>query len=271
MSSLFRFLESSIGRKVLMSLTGLFLCSFLIIHVSGNLQLFNNDEGLAFNQYTVFMTTFLPIKIISYLLYASILLHVWVALRLTLKNQKARPVGYKAMKDPRSSSWASKNMGLLGTIILVFLVTHMANFWYEYKFGNVPWKEYQVDLNSGKVVGSSFINNAEGVKMTPHESVSANAEGVEIKTIVVRDLYEVVKQAFTQSWLVVLYLVGMAALAYHLVHGFQSGFQTLGIRHPSYTPIIRGIGVWIFGILIPLLFAAMPVYFYFFMNADKNL
>ncbi len=271
MNSLFKFLDSSIGRKVIMSLTGLFLCSFLIIHVSGNLQLFNSDEGLAFNQYTVFMTTFLPIKIISYLLYASILLHVWNGLRLSLKNQKARPVGYKAMKDPRSATWASKNMGILGTIVLVFLVTHMANFWYEYKFGNVPWKEYKIEMNSGKILESSLIPNTGDVKMIPHESVITNSDGVDIKTVVVKDLYEVVKQAFTQSWLVVLYLIGMAALAYHLVHGFQSGFQTLGIRHPSYTPVIQGIGVWIFGIIIPLLFAAMPVYFYFFMNADKNL
>ena len=130
MRSPLSFLDSSIGRKVLMSLTGLFLCSFLIIHVSGNLQLFKNDEGLAFNQYTVFMTTFLPIKVISYVLYACIVLHVISGIRITLKNQKARPVGYKARKDPRSSTWASKNMAILGILVLIFLVTHMANFWY---------------------------------------------------------------------------------------------------------------------------------------------
>jgi succinate dehydrogenase / fumarate reductase, cytochrome b subunit len=271
MSSPLKFLDSSIGRKVLMSLTGLFLCTFLIIHVTGNLQLFNDDDGLAFNQYTVFMTTFPPIKIISYLLYASIILHVLNGARITLQNQKARPVGYKAMKDPRSSSWASKNMGILGTVLLVFLVTHMANFWYEFKFGDMPWKEYTIALNSGELIGSAPYVNESGAPLKPHEILSTDASGMAIKTVVVKDLYEVVKQAFTQSWLVILYLLGMAALAYHLVHGFQSGFQTLGLRHPSYTPIIQGIGVWFFGIIIPILFAAMPVYFYFFMNADKNL
>ncbi len=269
MSSLFKFLDSSIGRKVLMSLTGLFLCSFLIIHVSGNLALFNDDEGLAFNQYTVFMTTFLPIKAISYLLYASFLIHILNGFRLAWQNQKARPVGYKAMKDPRSASWASKNMALLGTVLLVFLVTHMANFWYQYKFGDIPWKEYKIDLNSGNILESAVVFPEAGVNMNPQEYVSSDASGMETKTVIVKDLFEVVKQAFQQSWLVVLYLIGMAALAYHLVHGFQSGFQTLGIRHPVYTPVIQGIGVWVFGIIIPLLFAAMPVYFYFFMNAEN--
>jgi len=254
-----------------MSLTGLFLCSFLVIHVTGNLQLFKDDEGLAFNQYTVFMTTFIPIKIISYLLYASILLHIIQGFRVTFQNQKARPVGYKAMKDPRSSSWASKNMAVLGTVIMVFLITHMANFWYEYKFGNVPWKEYKIELSSGNILSSSFITENENVQLKPVEFVATDANGMEINTVIVKDLYEVVKQAFQQTWLVVLYILGMAALAYHLVHGFQSGFQTLGLRHPSYTPVIKGIGIWIFGIIIPALFAAMPVYFYFFMNADKNL
>lgn len=268
MSSLFKFFDTSIGRKVLMSLTGLFLCSFLIIHVAGNLQLFNHDEGLAFNQYSVFMTTFVPVKVISYLLYLSIIVHAINGFRISYQNQKARPVGYKAMKDPRSSSWASKNMGILGTILLVFIVTHMANFWYEYKFENVPWKEYKVEVASGKLIESSVAINNAGVEMKPHEFIST-INGAEVKTVVVKDLFEVVKQAFTQTWIVVLYLLGMVALAYHLIHGFQSGFQTLGIRHPLYTPIIQGIGVWFFGIIIPVLFAAMPVYFYyynFFMN-----
>ena len=266
MSSPLSFLDSTLGRKVLMSLTGLFLCSFLIVHVTGNLQLFRSDEGLAFNQYTVFMTTFLPIKIISYVLYACIVLHVISGFRLTLKNQKARPVGYKSRKDPRSSTWASKNMALLGTLLLVFLVTHMANFWFEYKFGEMPWKEYRVDVGTGKVLETALVANTNGSN-APHEFVGSDAAGNPVKIVVLKDLYEVVKQAFRQSWLVVLYVLGMVALAYHLVHGFQSGFQTLGLRHPVYTPVIQGIGIWFFGIIIPILFAAMPVYFYFFMKA----
>lgn len=261
MSSTAKFLDSSIGRKVLMSLTGLFLCSFLLVHVSGNLQLFKNDQGLAFNQYSLFMTTFPVIKIISYLLYASILLHVINGIRITLQNKKARPVAYQAPKDTRSATWASKNMALMGIIVLIFLVTHMANFWYKYKFGDVPWVQYNVELTSGDVLSKVQAESTE--HMIPFESVTTDDSGVKIKQVVVRDLYAVVEAAFKQTWIVVLYLLGVIALAYHLVHGFQSAFQTLGIRHPNFSGIIRGLGVWFFGIIIPLLFAAMPVYFFF--------
>jgi succinate dehydrogenase / fumarate reductase cytochrome b subunit len=260
-----RFLDSSIGKKILMSLTGLFLCLFLIVHVTGNLQLFRDDHGLAFNQYTVFMTTFPVIKLISYLLYATFLIHVFNGFRLVLINRKARQVGYNSRKDPRSSTWASKNMGLLGFILLLFLVTHMANFWYAYKFGEVPWKMYQVEVLT-QVVREPVLLDESQIPAAPFEVTGSDALGVPVKNVVVKDLYEVVYKAFSAPgnwWLVVFYVVGMVALAYHLVHGFQSAFQTLGIRPPAYAPLIRGIGVWIFGIIIPLLFAAMPLYFYF--------
>lgn len=261
MSSAFKFLDSSIGRKVLMSLTGIFLCTFLIVHVSGNLQLFHNDQGLAFNEYSVFMTSFFPIKIVSYLLYTSILLHAISGIRITLQNRKARPVPYTAPKDKRSSTWASKNMAVLGIIVLIFLITHMANFWYKYKFGDVPWVEYKVELATGNVISKSAYESSEG--LTPHNFIVNDGSGNPYKSVIIRDLYEVVKVAFMETWIVVLYLIGMIALSYHLVHGFQSAFQSLGIRHQTYTPVIRSIGVWVFGIIIPLLFAAMPVYFFF--------
>lgn len=260
MSPVTRFLDSSIGRKVLMSLTGLFLCLFLIVHLSGNLQLFYDDMGLAFNQYTVWMTTFLPIKIISYLLYASVLIHVFNGIRLTMMNRAARPVNYSASKDPRSSTWASKNMAVLGIVVLIFLVTHMANFWFKYKFGDVPWTEYTVNMATGEVISKQEVVDAANFK--PHEYVVAGADGSLVQMVVVRDLYKVVEEAFKVNWLVALYLIGLVALAYHLIHGFQSAFQTLGIRHTSYARLIQGIGIWLYGIIIPLMFAAMPVYFF---------
>jgi succinate dehydrogenase / fumarate reductase, cytochrome b subunit len=266
MSSALQFLDSSIGRKVLMSLTGLFLCSFLIIHVAGNMALFKSDDGLAFNQYSLFMTTFPVIKAISYLLYATIVLHAISGFRLVYLNQKARPVGYEARKDPRSASWASKNMGILGFVLLVFLVTHMANFWYVYKFGDIPWKEYKIDITTDEIINGKGtpLTVTNGEHREPQNFISNNEAGTPVQTVVLKDLYEVVRVAFEQSWLVIFYVIGMIAVAYHLVHGFQSGFQSLGLRHPTYTPVIQGIGVWLFGILIPLLFAAMPVYFFFF-------
>jgi succinate dehydrogenase / fumarate reductase cytochrome b subunit len=262
MASVTRFLDSSIGRKVLMSLTGLFLCMFLIVHASGNLQLFNNDLGLSFNQYSVFMTTFFPIKVVSYLLYATIILHVISGVRLALANKSARPVNYGASKMPGSSSWASSNMMILGFIILIFLVTHMSNFWYKYKFGDVEWVKYEVNMMDGSVISKSTMSSAPN--LVAHEFIVNDGISAPIKHVVVRDLYAVVQLAFQEVWIVVLYLLGMLAIAYHLVHGFQSSFQTLGLRHPSVASLIRNVGIWFFGIIIPLAFASMPIYFFFF-------
>jgi succinate dehydrogenase / fumarate reductase cytochrome b subunit len=74
-------------------------------------------------------------------------------------------------------------------------------------------------------------------------------------------LYDEVKIAFSQEWVVITYLLGLIALALHLMHGFQSAFQTLGINHPKYTPLIKLVG-YAFSILVPLGFASMPIYFY---------
>jgi succinate dehydrogenase / fumarate reductase cytochrome b subunit len=86
--------NSSLGKKLIMALTGLFLCTFLIVHLGGNLLLFKDDQGFAFNSYANFLTHFPPIEVIAYILYISIIVHAVYALVLTLKNRKARPVGY---------------------------------------------------------------------------------------------------------------------------------------------------------------------------------
>jgi succinate dehydrogenase / fumarate reductase cytochrome b subunit len=137
----------------------------------------------------------------------------------------------------------------------------MSNFWFKYKFRDIPWVQYHVELATGDVISKTAIATTD--RLIPYDFLSTDETGRTIQNIVVRDLYQVVQLAFQQTWLVVLYLIGMIALAYHLVHGFQSAFQSLGWRHKIYTPIIRGVGIWIFGIIIPLLFAAMPVYFFF--------
>lgn len=260
MTNFFEFLNSSVGRKWLMALTGLFLSLFLIVHVSGNLQLFKDDGGMAFNQYSVFMTTFTPIKVVSYLLYATILLHALNGFYLVLRNRKARPVGYESKKDTRSSGWASRNMGLLGTILLLFIVTHMANFWYQYKFGDVIWKTYIVEATSGKLINQDTISASEAAQQNL-QPVTMDYMGNKI--IICKDLYSVVETAFKSPTLTAFYILSMAALSYHLLHGFQSAFQTLGIRRKKYESIIRNTGTFIFAILIPALFAAMPIYFLF--------
>ena len=221
-------LSSSIGRKVVMSLTGLFLSTFLIIHLAGNLQIFKGDNGRAFNEYTYFMTHNPLILTISYLLYTSILVHALMALILTRHNQASRPVGYAYARPEANSPWSSRNMGILGAVLLFFIVIHMRTFWYEMHFGSVPMAEYD---------GKQY-----------------------------KDLYAVVKEAFAQWWYVLLYVISMVAVGYHLAHGFQSGFQSLGIRHPKYTPIIENIGRYFFAIIVPAAFAAMPIYVFLLVH-----
>src|ERR1700749_2897990 len=96
--------NSSLGKKLIMALTGLFLCTFLIVHLAGNLLLFKNDGGYAFNMYAHFLTHFPPIEVVAYILYLSILVHALYAIILTVQNRKARPVGY-AIKPTDNATW----------------------------------------------------------------------------------------------------------------------------------------------------------------------
>ena len=249
------FLKSSIGKKLLMGLTGLFLCTFLIVHLSGNLQLLKHDGGLAFNTYAVFMTTNPLIKFVSYGLYAIILFHAFWGLYLVMENKKARPVQYAAYNGNANSKWSSRWMGVLGTIILAFLILHMWNFWAQYKFGTVPYTQYERNLATGEVTFSPFTGEIAG-KMEKYVDTERNVEITKVK-----DLYSVVADGFKAWWLVIIYVISMAALSFHLVHGFSSAFQTLGVNHKKYNALIKNIGVGVFGIIIPILFAIMPIYF----------
>lgn len=248
-------LNSSLGRKLIMSLTGIFLCTFLIVHLIGNLQLFKDDAGYAFNNYAYFMTHFTPIKVVSYLLYASVILHAVYALILTLKNRAARPIAYAATDGKANSKWNSRNMGILGTVLLVFIATHMQNFWWKYHNDQTPYIEYKKDLATGT------ITHTEIAAADFHDYQVTVENNVEITKA--RDLYKQVDFAFENVGLVAFYVLAMAALAFHLIHGFQSAFQTIGVSHKKYVPIIRGLGVWLFGVIIPIGFALMPLYFYF--------
>lgn len=262
MSNFAQTLSSSLGKKLIMSLTGLFLCTFLIVHLIGNIQLFKDDGGQAFNAYSYFMTHFPPIKIVSYLLYASIIIHAVYALVLTIRNRKARPIGYASYNGGASSPWNSRNMGILGTILLIFLVVHMTNFWAQYHWGDLPYAKYEVSLANPQDVKVTPIPFTSNVSEPAHlDYVDAQA-GKQI--IIAKDLYKIVNESFNQWWYVALYVISMAAMSFHLIHGFRSAFQTLGWDNNKYVPLIKFLGVWIFGVLIPIGFAGMPLYFFFF-------
>jgi len=244
--------QTSLGKKLLMALSGLFLCTFLIVHLIGNMQLFKDDGGLAFNHYAKFMTTNPLIKIVSYANYALILLHVFTSFSLTQKNKKARPVNYGYNNPKANSIWSSRNMGILGTIILVFIVVHMQDFWWKYHNGPIPTQtywEYQTPDGEAK-----SVFNANEI---PMESIATAHKAI------YKDLYtEVATEFKAEIVLVLLYIIAQIAIAFHLFHGFSSAFQTLGVNHKSYSPIIKLIGYG-FAIIVPFLFATMPIYFHF--------
>lgn len=248
-------IKSHIVKKYWMAFTGLFLCLFLTGHLAGNLQLFMTgyDGQLQFNEYAVFMTTNPAVKILSYLTYFSILFHAVDGLVITMANRKARPQGYAYSKPGANSIWSSRNMGILGTVVLVYIVIHMQNFWYAYKFGSVPFMMSEDGtsplLKDGTVVRGGEIVNGE---------VIANGD---VMGPAMGDLYTVVLEGFQNPILVAFYVLGMVAIAFHLFHGFQSGFQSLGLRNKKYTPIISKAGA-AFAIIVPLLFAIIPVYMF---------
>jgi succinate dehydrogenase / fumarate reductase, cytochrome b subunit len=225
MSWVSKTLESSLGRKLIMALTGLFLILFLVVHLAGNLQLLLPDEGKSFNLYAANMANNPLIRIVSILNFVFILLHVIYSILLTRRNKKARPVGYAENNSSSNSTWASKNMGLLGTILFIFILVHLRGFFYELKFGNPAMVTYE---------GIGEFHNA----------------------------YEIVRVAYTNILYVAFYVVSMGFLAFHLSHGFASAFQTLGLNHAKYSPTIKKVGLG-FAILIPALYALIPLVMYF--------
>lgn len=216
MNWLLKYLGSSLGQKLLMSLTGLFLIQFLVVHLIGNLALLKGDGGMAFNEYSEFMGHFLPIKIVSYLLYGGILLHTFVGIGSAIANKKSRGQGY-AKKASSGTSFASRNMALLGTLVLAFILMHMSQFWFNSKFGAVKQGELSY--------------------------------------------YEYAQDIFGNPIWVALYVIGQIVLFLHLSHGFQSAFQTLGLNHNKYTPVIKATG-YVIAILLPLGFAAVALGMY---------
>lgn len=128
------FLNSSIGKKFLMSLSGLFLISFLLVHLGVNSLILFDSTGELFNQAAHFMGTNPIIRVIEPILAIGFVLHIIYALILTLQNLSTRPVSYKERKQAHASTWSSRNMFVLGLVILTFLVIHIANFYWKMRF-----------------------------------------------------------------------------------------------------------------------------------------
>ena len=206
--------QSSIGKKIVMSLTGLFLCIYLVVHLAGNLLLLKQDGGAAFDAYAEFLPSLLIIKIIEYVLFAVFIGHIVTSTILWIKNKRARPQQYEMNKPQENSSFFSRTTFFSGSIVFIFLVVHMRTFWVASRFQH---DEYP-------------------------------------------SMYAVAKTAFASPAYSLFYVAAIILLAFHLRHGFQSAFQTLGIKHQRYARLIELVGV-IFWLIIPIGFAYIPIYF----------
>ena len=218
-----KFLLASIGRKFLMSITGLFLVMFIAVHLSINLLLIFDDSGELFNQGAHFMATNPLIKIMEPLLGLGFLIHIVWSFFLEYQNWKARPVKYKKQNLSGSSTWASRNMLILGAMVLVFLVMHIIDFFWIIKF------------------------NPEAVPVV---------EGTEM-----HNTYELVSELFKTNVLYdMVYVLGAILLGFHLTHGFWSAFQTLGLNNKNWINRWKVIGI-AYAIIVAVGFSAIPLYF----------
>ena len=220
------FFASSVGKKFIMALTGLFLISFLVIHVGINACIFANDGGEMFNKAAHFMGSTVLIRIMEIGLFAGIFLHIIQGYILEAKNRTARNVKYAVNLGNKGSKWYSRSMGLLGTILLIFFLMHWYQFWLPGRnlLGEVPPVVY------------------DGKEM--------------------HNMFQLMQINFKNIGVVVFYVVACLSLAYHLMHGFQSAFRTLGVGNKRYVVLVQAVGMG-FSILVPLLFAAMPVAVHF--------
>ncbi|MBS1937464.1 MAG: succinate dehydrogenase cytochrome b subunit [Bacteroidetes bacterium] len=216
---------SALAKKYWMALTGLFLITFLVVHAAINAMIFFNDGGVTFNKWAHFMGTNLIIRTMEIVLFAGLVLHVVDGIVLTAQNRAARPVNYAFAKHNANSRWYSRSMAILGILILLFLVVHLANFW----------------VKTRHIAGS----------MEPYGVDAAGRE----------NLFALMGDVFSYPLVVVVYVLGCFSLFWHLLHGFKSAFQSLGLNHRQYNGIISFVGA-AFSIVVPLLFASMPVSMY---------
>jgi len=216
MKTLLEFYRSSVGKKLIMSLSGLFLCLFLVVHVAGNLLLFRNDGGELFDAYSDFMGSNPIIRTIEILLFVALFVHAVSATILWLKNRSSRPAGYEEYRLGDNVKLESRTAMLTtgALVVFFFLIIHLNTFWIPERF---PVENH----------------------LSP---------------------YTHVMERFSSPLYSGFYVFALVFVAFHLKHGFQSAFQTLGLRHTKYIRLLEIIAV-VFWLIIPLTFAAMPIYF----------
>jgi succinate dehydrogenase / fumarate reductase, cytochrome b subunit len=286
MNWLAKFFTSSIGQKVVVGASGLWLILFLTVHVLGNCQLFIGAEQ--FNHYAHLMETnpFI-IYVMRWITMIAFLLHAFRGIALAYANRQARGEQGYAVTVSNNSSFSARNMAVIGSWIFVFWGFHLYSFWWHLMKGDAPEKivvmagpgeELIGDLRNGvatftvpnpnpgqssqtitgKVVNDKFVVAVPS--QDPQQPAQTQEVAIEERFA---DVYTMVAEAFKNPLMSIFYLLSMLVLAFHLWHGFASAFQTFGLTHKKYTPFISLFGK-VYSVLVPLAFAAMPLYFWLY-------
>ena len=220
------FLTSSIGKKIILSLSGLFLIAFLCVHLALNLLLIVDNSGELFNIGAHFMATNPIIKIVEPILAIGFIIHIILASILTLQNRGARPIKYDLRRQSVNCTWSSRNMYILGGLVLIFLLVHLWNFWWKIKFAGDPL------LTEINVDGTTMENT-----------------------------YALVSGLFKSSIIYcLLYILGGIFLGLHLTHGFWSAFQSIGFCNQIWRKRLECLAK-IFAFIIAAGFSIIPLYF----------
>ncbi len=220
------FFNASVGKKFIMSVSGLFLILFLAVHLIVNLLLIFDDSGELYNVAANFMATNPAIRVIEPLLGLGFLVHIVWSFVLEYNNWKARPVKYNKNNKSATSSWSSRNMLVLGGIILVFLVIHIINFYWIIRFN-------------------------------PEEMDTVTIDGVHME-----DSYTLVADLFKYSIAYnIFYIISAILLGFHLSHGFWSAFHTLGWNNDNWMNRLQIIGK-VYAVIIAVGFSVIPLYFF---------
>ncbi|PQV65056.1 succinate dehydrogenase / fumarate reductase cytochrome b subunit [Abditibacterium utsteinense] len=221
-----------VGKKIVMALTGLAMCLFLVGHLAGNLLLVWGKDK--FNGYAAFLTPLPLIPIIELGLLAILLFHVLDAFALLRLNYNARPVPYHSKTWARTKSkkskktWASTFMMWSGMIILFFIIFHVWHFKYHHPIASAP-------IGDGH--NSSVVVGVAGAAIGASGGTTGENSGKEAY-----DLAQLVVNELSNPLVAGIYILSMAALGLHLYHAVSSAFTSLGANHPRYQKGLMWVG-----------------------------
>lgn len=228
-------IQSSVGKKYIMAVTGFALVLFVLVHLLGNLQIFLGPDIL--NAYAHHLQS-LPLPILWGFrigLALCAIVHVITAIALTIENRKARPELYEA-NDYVQASYASRTMPMTGAILLLFILFHLGHFTVR------VWPEnYNVTIDPVPLA-------VHWPDMTP---VHGHAE-------MVHDVYAMVISGFSVLWISIVYIVAMGLLALHLAHGVSSMFQSIGMRNHTWRMVLNCVAT-LYGWFVFLGYSSIPV------------